>query len=234
MAFIPIFLQIEGRPCLVVGGSAVARRKVETLVAAGAEVTVISPEVDAALAEMAQSGLIALLRRAYRDGDMVGRQLVYAATDDRQLQRDLFEEARRRNILINVADAPEFCYFIVPSVLRRGRPQVAISTEGASPATARILRERMDEWLGAEVEVLLEVMAAARNWLKAHESDPSARARKLNALAESDLGDALRRGDWRAAESLVARCLDCDVKLADLGLDSHAPRAARRATKSES
>jgi precorrin-2 dehydrogenase / sirohydrochlorin ferrochelatase len=220
MGFIPIFLQVEGKPCLVIGGGPVARRKVEALVAAGAAITVISPEVDAALAGMAESGRIALLRRPYRQGDMAGHHLVYAATNDRQLQRDLFEEACRLNILINVADAPELCSFIVPSVLRRGRLHVAISTEGASPATARVLRERMNQWLGDELEVLLEVMAAARDWLKTHERDPATRARKLNALAASDLDNALRRGDWRAAERLLARCLDSDVNLADLGLDS--------------
>src|SRR5580704_6661222 len=148
MGFIPIFLQVEGKRCLVVGGGEVALRKVQPLIDAGASVTVISPQVTADLASLAESGRISLLRRSYRTGDMRGYQLVYAATDDREVQRRLFEESRTLNILINVADAPEFCSFIVPSVIRRGRLQVAISTEGASPTTARLLRQRMEHWLG--------------------------------------------------------------------------------------
>lgn len=219
MGFIPIFLQVEGKRCLVVGGGEVALRKVQPLIDAGASVTVISPQVTADLASLAESGRISLLRRSYRTGDMRGYQLVYAATDDREVQRRLFEESRTLNILINVADAPEFCSFIVPSVIRRGRLQVAISTEGASPATARLLRQRMEHWLGDEIEVLLEVMAAARAWLKSHEMDADARARKLNALAASGVDDALRRRDVAAVERIVGQCLGNGVGLADLGLE---------------
>ncbi len=218
MGFIPIFLQVEGAPCLVVGGGEVALRKVQRLIDAGASLTVISPQVTAALASLAESGRISLLRRSYCPGDMEGYHLVYAATDDRELQRRLFEEARILNILINVADAPEFCSFIVPSTLRRGRLQVAISTAGASPAIARLLRQRMDQWLGDEFEVLLEVMAGARDWLKSHEADADERARKLSALAHSGVDDALRRGDADAVERLVGQCLGDGVRLADLGV----------------
>jgi len=221
MGFIPIFLEVMGKPCLVVGGGEVALRKVRTLVAAGAApITVISTETTAAIAELADAGAIRVLRRAYREGDMAGNQLVYAATGDAELSRRLFEEARRLNILINVADAPDYCSFIVPSVIRRGRLQIAISTEGASPALSRNLRQRMETWLGDELEVLLEVMAAVRNWLKHHEPDSDVRARKLNALAASELGDALRRGDVPAAERIVVQCLGCAVGLADLGVQA--------------
>jgi precorrin-2 dehydrogenase/sirohydrochlorin ferrochelatase len=219
MGFIPIFLQAEGQRCLMVGGGEVAQRKVETLVAAGAAVTVISPRFTEALARLAESGQIRLWRRAYRNGDMAGFRLVYAATDDRGSQRRLFEEARRLNILINVADSPEFCSFIVPSVIRRGRLQVAISTEGASPATARLLRERMERWLGDELEVLLEFMAMARNWLKRHEPDAEVRARKLKSLAASETARALRDGDMTEAQRIVAQCLGSEVKLDDLFIE---------------
>ena len=219
MGFIPIFLQVEGKPCLVIGGGDVALRKVQPLVDAGASLTVISPQVTAELASLAESGRISLLRRSYRVGDMEGYHLVYAATDDRGLQRRLFEEARNLNILINVADAPEFCSFIVPSVVRRGRLQVAISTQGASPATARWLRQRMEHWLGDEVELSVEVMAGVRAWLKSHEANADERARKLNALAASDLNDALRSGDCAAVERIVGQCLGDGVRLADLGLE---------------
>ena len=204
MGFIPIFLEVTGKPCLVVGGGEVALRKVRTLVAAGAApITVISTETTPAIAELADGGAIRVLRRAYREGDMVGNQLVYAATGDAELSRRLFEEARRLNILINVADAPDYCSFIVPSVIRRGRLQIAISTAGASPALSRNLRQRMETWLGDELEVLLEVMAAARNWLKHHEPDGAVRARKLNALAASRVG---RRAAPRRCASGGADC----------------------------
>jgi precorrin-2 dehydrogenase / sirohydrochlorin ferrochelatase len=228
MGFIPIFLQVEAKLCLVVGGGEVAARKAQALAAAGAAVTVISPQVNPVLTEEAGSGRIALLRRAYRDGDMAGHLLVYAATNDPELNRRLFEEARRLNILINVADSPDHCSFIAPSVIRRGRLQVAISTAGASPALARNIRERMEIWLGDELEVLLEIMAGARDWLKRHEGDDTARARKLNALAASDLGDALRRGDLEAAERIVAHCLGDAVRLTDLGVQAPAMMSKAR------
>ncbi|MGO9057986.1 MAG: bifunctional precorrin-2 dehydrogenase/sirohydrochlorin ferrochelatase [Candidatus Binataceae bacterium] len=227
MGFIPIFLQVEGRPCLVVGGGEVARRKVETLLDGGAAVTVISPELTSALARQADAGRISIERRAYRDGDMAGYHLVYAATGDWELQRRLFEEARRLNILINVADSPEFCSFIVPSVLRRGRLQVAISTAGASPATARVLRERMEQWLGDELEALVEVMAGARDWLKRHEPDASARARKLGALAASeDLGRILRAGDIDGVQRIAREYLGPAITLDDLFADGRLPRTS--------
>lgn len=211
-----------------------AQRKVEALLAAAAAVTVISPEVTDALARQAETGLISLWRRSYRDADMAGYDLVYAATDDRELQRLLFEEAQRRNILINVADSPEFCSFIVPSVIRRGRLQVAISTEGASPATSRLLRERMEQWLGDELEVLVEVMAGARDWLKRHEMDGQVRARKLNELSASDLARALRDGDAVGARSIVVRCLGPEVGLDDLLIEGRClPAKSRPARKAE-
>jgi precorrin-2 dehydrogenase/sirohydrochlorin ferrochelatase len=232
MGFVPIFLQVEGKRCLVIGGGQVAQRKVETLLAAGGSVTVISLRVTVALADQARAGRISLHQRGYREGDMTGYALVYAATDDPELHRRLFAEAGRRNILINVADKPEFCSFIVPAVARRGRVQVAISTEGASPALSRHLRERVEAWLGVgeEMEVLLEVNAGAREWLKRHETDASARARKLNALADSGLSDALRLGDAHAVEKILAQCLGSEVRLDELGVNprwfSPAPRRA--------
>lgn len=225
MGFIPIFVQLEGKPCLVVGGGEVALRKVQPLIDAGAPVTVISPQVTPAIATLAESNRISLLWRRYRTGDMAGYHLVYAATDDPELHHRLFEEARDLNILINVADTPEFCSFIVPSVIRRGRLQVAISTGGASPATARFLRQRMEQWLGDEVEVSLEVMAAARVWLKSHEADADARAHKLSALAASGLDDALRRGDTAAVERIVGQCLGDGIRLTDIGLERKVVRS---------
>jgi precorrin-2 dehydrogenase / sirohydrochlorin ferrochelatase len=233
MGFIPIFLQIEGQPCLVVGGGEVAQRKVGTLVAAGAAATVICPKFTDALVRQAQAGQISLLRRAYREGDMAGFRLVYAATNDHELHRRLFEEARRLNILINVSDSPEFCSFIVPSIVRRGRLQVAISTEGASPATARLLRERMERWLGDELEVSLEVMAAARDWLKRHEPDGEARARILKTLAASDAARALCDGNLAEAQRIVTQCLGREVKLEELFEGRALPEKANLARKPE-
>ncbi len=196
-----------------------ALRKVKPLLDAGARVTVIAARIAPELTRLAGSGRVSLMHRAYRAGDMRGYHLVYAATGDRRLQRCLFEEAGRLNILINVADAPEFCSFIVPSVVHRGRLQIAVSTAGASPATARVLRHRLEQWLGEEYEALLEVMAAARDWLKRHESDRDMRAHKLAALAASDLDGALRAGDADAVERIVGRYLGDGVRLADLGVE---------------
>ncbi len=219
MGFIPLFLQVEGKPCLVVGGGEVATRKLGPLLDAGARVTVISLKVTDEIERLAQAQRIALRRRSYREGDIADYHLVYAATDDRNLQRHLSEEASRLNIPINVADAPAFCSFIAPSVIRRGRLQIAISTTGASPAFARRLRQRIEQSLGDEIEVLLELTAGIKTWLKRREPDRDLRARKLNALAASELESALRRGDKGEVEAIIARCVGSEVRLSDLGIE---------------
>ena len=139
----PAFLNIAGLRAVVVGGGAVAERKAAQLLASGANVTVVSPDATPELERLAAEGRARLIRRAYAPGDLAGAWVAIAATDDVETQRKIRAEADREKTLLNVADAPELCGFIAPSVVERGPVTAAISTGGESPALARRLRELM-------------------------------------------------------------------------------------------
>jgi precorrin-2 dehydrogenase / sirohydrochlorin ferrochelatase len=225
MGYIPIFLDVTGRECVVVGGGEVAERKVEALLNAGAHVTVVSPRLSQSLESIAARGLVTHIARDYERGDIRGCVLVYAASDDPKLHRELVAEARALGIPINVVDVPELCTFISPAVVERGDLQIAISTGGASPAFAARLRRALEAQFGTEYALTLKVLRAARRRLHADEIDPADRMRRLKELADSALPDAIAVGDVAAIERILASCLGAGVGLTALGValaaDSH-------------
>jgi precorrin-2 dehydrogenase / sirohydrochlorin ferrochelatase len=224
MAYLPIFLDVTGRRCVVVGGGEVAARKVAGLLEACADVVVVSPLLIEALAKLAREGHIRHLQREYCAGDIEGAALVYAATDQAKLHRRLHAEASKRGIPINVADVPALCTFIAPAVLTRGPLKIAVSTEGASPAMAKRIITRLERLFGPEYGLALEVLRATRHHLKAHEPNIHLRAKKLTALAGSRLLEYLRKGDVDAVEEIVRRQIG--IGLEALGLTSITVRAA--------
>lgn len=219
MGFIPIFFDVTGRQCVVIGGGDVAARKVESLLEAGARVTVVSPRLSPALEAAVARGLVTHLARDYAPGDIRGCVLVYAATDDPKLHREVAAEARTLGIPINVADVPELCSFIAPAVVKRGALQIAISTGGASPAFAARIRRELENRFGAEYALTLDLMHAARRRLHAEEIAPAERMRRLTDLANSALADAIAAGDVAAVERILAAHLGEGVGLAQLGID---------------
>ncbi len=154
----PVFLDLEGRRCVVVGGGEVANRKARKLLQARAKVVVISPEVKPELAGMAAE----VRRRTYREGDLESAFLVFAATDAREVNAAVAREARERGIPVNVADEPSEGDFALPSTLRRGRLQVAVSTGGASPTLARRIRRELESVFGSEWAGVVEELGRAR------------------------------------------------------------------------
>ena len=154
----PIFLDLSGRRCVVVGGGEVASRKARKLLQARAEVVVISPEIKAELESVA----VEIHRRPYKEGDLDGAYLAFAATDSREVNAAVAREAKERGIPVNVADEPSEGDFAAPSVLRRGGLQVAVSTGGASPALARRIKDELEESFGPEWAGLVEELHAAR------------------------------------------------------------------------
>jgi uroporphyrin-III C-methyltransferase/precorrin-2 dehydrogenase/sirohydrochlorin ferrochelatase len=145
MNFFPVFLALNGRRCLVVGGGDVALRKVSLLLKAEAKVTLIAPEICDSITAMASGGAaITLLNRPFEDSDLAGHAVVIAATDNPELNRHLSQLAQSLSVPVNVVDQPELCSFIVPSMIDRSPVQIAISTGGASPVLARALRTRLE------------------------------------------------------------------------------------------
>jgi siroheme synthase-like protein len=174
VALFPLFVELDGRPCVVIGGGAVAERKVEALLAAGALVTAVSPVLNEGLTALASSGRIAHVRRAYADGDLAGTALGFAATDDGAVNAAVALEGRARGVWVNAADDPAHCDAILPAVVRRGLVTVAVSTGGASPALARAVRERLERALPEAIGPLAEAAAAARREFRAAGRRPGA------------------------------------------------------------
>ena len=163
MAYFPLFVELEGCPCLVIGGGEVAYRKVKALASCGARVTVVSPQLTAGLRRLVQRKKVRWRPRRFRAGDLDGAQLVVAATDDQPVNEIASRLAKRRRLLINVVDQPKLCSFIFPSVVRRGKLALAISTGGVSPALAKWIRKDLETRYGPEFGRLLEGMRKVRS-----------------------------------------------------------------------
>lgn len=167
MRYYPVCVDMAGRACLVVGGGAVAERKASGLLESGARVTVVSPALTARLEAWAREGQIRAIRRGYEPGDLADQSLVFVATDDGAVNAAVAADARAAGVLINAADDPAHCDFIIPAVLRRGALTVAVSTGGASPALSRAVRDELETHFDREdYASLLEVAADARARLR--------------------------------------------------------------------
>jgi len=207
MGYLSIFVNLADRRCAVVGGSKLAERKATALLEAGARVCVISPKLTPELQRLASINAVEHLAREWKSGDLKDCLLAFAATDDPELHRAIAREARALRVPINVADEPELCDFIMPSVVRRGELQVAISTSGASPALASRLRRDLQVIIGAEYETVTQIMRAARTYLRKRQHDSRERARILQAIAVSDIAEQVRQADWVALDRLLIQHL---------------------------
>jgi siroheme synthase-like protein len=167
MTAYPVVLRLSGRRVLVVGGGAVAARKVEGLLAVGATVTVVAPAVVAELRDAAGRGDIVVVDRPYRAGDLDGSWLVLTATDDEATQQQVFDDAEAAGIWVNAADDPQRCSFFLPAVHRREPVLVSVSTQGTSPALASWLRDRLAAALPERLEELVAVLARRRAEIQA-------------------------------------------------------------------
>ena len=202
MMYYPISVTIEDRPCLVVGGGDVGTRKARGLITCKAQVTVVSPEGTEGLIELAADGRLQWHRRRYQEPDVSGMFLVFGATDDDSLNRQVAEDAGKHGALCNVADRPDLCDFILPSVIRQGDLSVAISTAGKSPALAKHLRQELSSLFGPEYATLLCLMGGIRaRLLKDH--DPAAHRQIFHTLLERGILDCLRTDDIAAIDGLM-------------------------------
>jgi len=165
-AYYPISLNLIGRECVVVGGGAIALRKVKGLLQHGASVKVVSPTFCPELEQLAAANTISPLRKDYEPTDLKDTFLVVAATDDNTVNRSVARDAKQQNILVNVVDNPEVSDFIVPAYLCRGKLTVAVSTSGASPALARKLRTRLEQNFGEEYASLTDLIGEVRSELR--------------------------------------------------------------------
>lgn len=206
--YYPIMLDVRGRPALVVGGDGVAAEKAAALCASGATVTVLAETFCRALRQMGDDGAVTLRRKAYVPGDLAGAFVVVAATtSDAQLSEAIWHEAQRNGQLLNVVDVPARCTYIVPSILRRGQLTIAVSTEGAAPSLAKLIRRRLEDLFPPAYGSFLRLAAAARGYLRRGDVSYDQRDEFFSAFVASDVLVRLDDGDATGAADTTATLL---------------------------
>ena len=193
--YFPVFLNIQERKCLIVGGGQVAARKAAALARAGGRVNVVSPRFCRRLLQLSEKGRVVLHRKPFQAKHLEGTRLAFACTDDRNVNRRVYAAAKRRGVPVNVVDSIQQCDFIVPAVVFRGALAIAISTSGVSPALAREMRLQLQKRYGPGYADFLRLMETSRDRIISAVHQPRQRKRIFQALTSPDfLAQFLRRG----------------------------------------
>ncbi|MBF0181023.1 MAG: hypothetical protein HQM03_13455 [Magnetococcales bacterium] len=202
--WIPVFLQVRERECLLVGDGAEARAKGTALLRAGARLTVVAPELAGSLLEEARTGRLRWLAERFRPDHLDGVWLAVSALADEEVNAAIHAAALARGVWLNVVDRPRYCTFVWPAVVERPPVTVAISTGGRSPALAGYLRRRIGEWLPMGIGGLAERLA---EWRKGVPGGLAARARFWHNLLNDGLAERYLAGDEAGAEAMVREAL---------------------------
>ena len=193
MSLFPLFLKLEGRLVVVVGGGAIAEGKIEGLLAAGARVRVVAPRITQQIAEWTRFRRVEWLPKEFGAGDLDGASLVVAATSAPGVNKAVFSEAEAKNIFCNAVDDVENCHFYYGAIVQRGDLQIAISTNGKSPALAQRIRKELEAAYSSEHAEWLEWLGAVREILRADSSDPEQTKALLHQLASREGFDHYQR-----------------------------------------
>lgn len=216
--YLPVFLDVSAKACIVVGGGAVAARKVALLRGAGARVTVVAPELCEALRARLRHGEIVHVGKRFAPAMIDGAGLVIAATDDSELNRQVSELCRASDIPVNVVDAPQLCTFVVPAVVDRSPVIVAISSGGSAPVLARLLRARLESLLPGTLGRVADLAQRLRGRVKRRVSDPDMRRRFWERVFEGRVAElALRGRDEEAQRELEAELARVETEQAPRG-----------------
>jgi siroheme synthase-like protein len=205
MRYYPVFLDIAGKPAVVIGGGDVAFQKVKGLLDAGADVTVVSPELQPDLRALANDGKLRHIRREYRPGDLEGYTLAFVGTDDRSINATVAAEGKRRRVLVNAVDDTPNCDFIMPAITQRGSIIVAVCTSGTSPAMARKMREELEMFLTEDYALMLDLAAEVRRELV--EKQVMISPDVWNAALDADVKRLLAEGRREEAKDRLLRAL---------------------------
>ncbi len=192
--YYPLFLDVTGKECLVVGGGSVAERKALMLLKFNASVTVVSPKVTKKLADLADRGVLRVRTRKYRRSDLDNAAVVFACTDDRDTNGAVREDAAKKGVLINVVDKPKECDFIVPSIIRKGDVTIAISTSGTLPMASRKIRQAIERTVTKDYVSYTRIVGALRRHLIDTVPDPLRRKAIMKKISAMEVGDVVRRG----------------------------------------
>ena len=214
--YYPVYLDIEERDVLIIGGGNVCARKAETMMKYGARVTIVSPDFTDEIEEWARQGVLELRRKPYEEPDLNGASIVIASTDDPCVNARIARDCRRRKIPVNVVDVTHLCEFIVPAIVESGSIQIAVSTGGKSPALARTLKEDLQKFVGPEYDEVNQVLGSLRSAAKKTLPTDIDRKRFFDSIIAKGILEMLREGRRNDAYTTIARsCEEAGVPLSD-------------------
>ena len=214
--YYPIYLDIEERNVVIIGGGNVCARKAETMRKYGARVTIVSPEFTDEIEQWGREGSVTLDRRPYEESVLEGASIVIASTDDACVNGRIARDCRRRKIPVNVVDVTHLCEFIVPAIVERGSIQIAVSTGGKSPALARTLKEDLQKFVGPEYDEINIALGTLRKGAKETLPTDVDRKKFFDAIIAAGVLDMLRSGErHRAYETIAAACEKAGVPVSE-------------------
>ena len=203
--YYPVYIEMRGQPCVVIGGGKIAEGKVDGLLAVAAQVKIVSPALTLHLQSLVAENKVTYIPRTYQTGDLIDAFMVICATDQPEINHQVWQDASANHQLVNVVDDTPRCNFIAASILRKGDLTIAISTSGKAPALAVRLKERFQAELGSEYERFLELSGQLREPLARHIPDFETRKKLWYELVDSDVLELLSQGDESAAIETISR-----------------------------
>jgi len=214
--YYPIYLDIEDRNVVIIGGGNVCARKAETMMKYGARVTVVSPELTDEIEQWGREGCLTIRRKPYDAADLDGANIVIASTDHQDVNEQIAADCRARRIPVNVVDVTPLCEFIVPAIIEKGSIQIAVSTGGKSPALARTLKEDLQRAIGPEYAEVNDVLGSLRDGAKSVLPTDVDRKRFFDGIIASGVLEMLRDGRRKQAYQVIADACAADaVPLSD-------------------
>lgn len=214
--YYPIYLDIENRLVVIIGGGNVCARKAETMLRYGARVAIVAPEFTEEIEQWARDGVLSIRRKSYDHSDLEGATIVIASTDDTSVNEQVAFDCRARRIPVNVVDVTPLCEFIVPAIIESGSIQIAVSTGGKSPALARTLKEDLQRLVGPEYAEVNDVLGSLRDAAKAVLPTDTDRKRFFDGILARGILGMLREGRRDEAYETIARaCEEAGVAISD-------------------
>src|ERR1043166_3732191 len=214
--YYPIFIDVEDRSVVIIGGGNVCARKAETMLCYGARVTVVAPRLTGEIEQWACAGAIAIKRKPYDAGALEGASIVIASTDDQRVNEQIAADCRARKIPVNVVDVTPLCEFIVPAIVESGSITIAISTGGKSPALARTLKEDLQRMVGTEYAEVNDALGSLRDGAKKVLPTDTDRKAFFDGIIARGILDMLRAGRRRDAyEAIAAACRQAGVEVSE-------------------
>jgi len=213
LPYYPVFLNLKGKPCVVVGAGNVAVRKADRLIECGANVTVVGRNLAPEMAALVARGSVRHVHADYRKAQLAGAFLVIGATDQDEINDLIAQDARALGILVNIVDDPERCDFILPSVLSRGSLAIAVSTGGDSPALARKIRQELEGQFGPEYRYLIDIMGRLRELVLADGRPSAENKAAFEAVIQSDILTAIRKKDELRIRTIIKEKTGKDITL---------------------